>query len=464
MKKLSLILAVVLILSAFAGCGKKPVNNTSDYNIIDPLPANNTENTVPANNAENTVPPENTTDKDQAEKDQKWLDIFGSGALSETVLKEYLEGSWKMIPEGGGRDTEPFGSLVFDKNGTMTFTYDKFDDKGSVSCSYEVSRLREGYGNLEACDLLEIKVTGASDAVKARTPYVMDSSTELQILTARVQGNDIIALREIGNGESEFGLDVLMYENQSMDGMWIFVRDGESLSKTEKTDEDMRIFPGSFYALRWMDYGDSVYLQIIDIKDFEETFYEDPVRVKAVMYGTYGDALYAVKYEVFGAAPSEKNASYAPQLVYVATDPNGRVIDCDLVPYFAYGLYSQDHVEESGDGGDYRDPEKYAATDSIFLGSWTKAENPQSWVSISTDSIQTGGYRVVIYEKDKFSAAGNANIADEDSIALNQCFVEGKEEVLGYFDKTDAGIRFTVTVSGSDKLPVGTTIDYVKQN
>ncbi len=471
MKKISLILAALLILSVLAGCGKPAANNVpAENNAIDPMPTN-TENTTPEGNtvpADNTIPPDNTADG-LTEKDLFWLQIYDSGKISEETLSEFLDGSWKMIPLGGGKQLEDFGTLSFQKNsGKLAFAYDKFDDKGSVTCAFAPSHLKEGYGNTDACDLLQLKVENASDAVKARTPYIIGSEVDMEILVARVLGSDMIALREIGDGVSPFGNDILMYDNQSQDGMWIFAREGSSLSKLEQDEEaedEMRIKSGSFYAIRWMDHKDSFLLQPVDIRDFDEKFYEDQVPVKASMYTGFGNALYAVPYELLLADTSERNSTYAPQLVYVTTDENGRISSHDLIPYFGLGLYSQEHVKE-GPGGDSetRDPEQFGPTDEIFLGNWVKADDPQTWVDISADSVQTGGYKIILYAKDLYSAAGNANVATADSISLNQCYLDGNTVVMGYFEKAESGIRFTVTASGSEKLPAGTAIDYVKQN
>ena len=465
MKKISLILAALLILSVLAGCGKPAANNVpAENNAIDPMPTN-TDNTE---SADNTVPPDNTADDDITEKDAFWLQIYDSGKITEKTLSEFLDGSWKMLPLGGGRQQEGFGTLSFQKDsGKLTFTYDKFDDKGTVTCAFAPSHLKEGYGNADACDRLQLNVESASEAVKARTPYIVGSNVDMEILIARVFGSDMIALREIGDGISPFGMDILMYDNQSLDGMWIFVRESGSLSKLEQdeeTEDEMRVKSGSFYAIRWMDHKDSFLLQPVGTRDFDETFSEEPMPVKASMYTGFGNALYAVSYELLLADASESNSNYAPQLVYVTTDENGKITDYDLIPYFGSGLYSQEHVKEGpGSDSDTRDPELFGPTDAIFLGNWVKADDPQTWVDISADSVQAGGYKIILYAKDLYSGAGNANVATADSISINQCYLDGNTVVMGYFEKTESGIRFTVTASGSEKLPAGTTIDYVKK-
>ena len=479
MKKASLLLAVLIVLSVLSGCAGKP--DTAPSNNANTVPAENTENTSPADNSANTVPADNSANTVPAdntantvpedglsEEDVRWLTIYDSGALSESAMADFLEGKWDMIPNGDPKKSGTFGFLEFDKaSGMLSFTYNELDAKGFASCSCKPSHLIEGYGDPSVSDLLALKVESASDSVRNRAPALIDSTADLEIRTARVLGNDIITLREIGNGESAFGMEVLLYDNQTQDGIWVFVRSSGSLSKFEKadkTEEDLIVKSGSFYAVRWMDYSDRYVLQRVDTRDFEEKFYEEPIQVKSVMYTDTGNALYAASYNVKSASASEKNGIYAPQLVYVTTDENGMITDCDLIPYFGFGLYSQEHIKEDEDTENTRDPEIYGRADSVFTGHWTKTEDPQSWVQIDIESAQSSGYRVVFYEKDVFSAAGYADISGSGAIELSQCYIDGALELSGFFEETESGIRFTVTASASEKIPQGTVIEYKKIN
>ena len=89
----------------------------------------------------------------------------------------------------------------------------------------------------------------------------------------------------------------------------------------------------------------------------------------------------------------------------------------------------------NGAGPDVRDPMYYEKTDKVFLGTWECTSDPDGYANISGDKL-----------------------------SINQGSVNDDQDFRGIFEKTQAGIRFTVTESGFNYLKPGETFEYKKMS
>jgi len=484
MKILSLILAAVLLLSVLAGCGGQ-TGNTAQNNTAQPAENTqnnsntentqntaNTENTVPAENSAentNTAEPENTAENTEdvlTEEDNKWISLYASANMNAETFREYLNGNWTLLNCGGiPQQGSDLGILSFD-NASDTMTFSFLENNSYVTCSYTPEKIFEGQGNAFANDYISVNVESASDSIRAKVPDLIDSAASFQVFTASVEGNDMLAVREIGNGYSVLGMEIFGLDTQSSEGTWVFMREGGSKSKLRITPEleaEMRQKSTSFYALLWMDFNDSFYLQAVNTSQSEQIFYEDPISVTDISYMNNGAALYALYYQVEGTEPGILDGGYTPQLVYVTVNENSEITYIDLVPYIGMGLYSQDHIpmymiHDTSD----RPAMYFAETDEIFLGSWKLTSDENSELDIEEASPQTGGYFLTFRFFGVGTAECYANVNIRKDLTINQGFINGKY-LIGEVSETETGIKFEVTDSDYELVPVGSVYEYVRK-
>ena len=117
----------------------------------------------------------------------------------------------------------------------------------------------------------------------------------------------------------------------------------------------------------------------------------------------------------------------------------------------------------NGAGPDVRDPMHYEKTDKVFLGTWECTSDPHSTLTIKEANPQTGGYYVDFFFYRLAHADGYANISG-DKLSINQGSVNDDQDFRGIFEKTQTGIRFTVTESGFNYLKPGETFEYKKMS
>ena len=117
----------------------------------------------------------------------------------------------------------------------------------------------------------------------------------------------------------------------------------------------------------------------------------------------------------------------------------------------------------NGAGPDVRDPKYYEAMDKVYLGTWECTSDPHSTLTIKEANPQTGGYYVDFFFYRLAHADGYANISG-DKLSINQGSVNDDQDFKGIFEKTQTGIRFTVTESGFNYLKPGETFEYKKMS
>ncbi len=117
----------------------------------------------------------------------------------------------------------------------------------------------------------------------------------------------------------------------------------------------------------------------------------------------------------------------------------------------------------NGAGPDVRDPKYYEAKDKVFLGTWECTNDIHSKLTIKEANPQTGGYYADFFFYRLAHADGYANISG-DKLSINQGSVNDNQNFRGIFEKTQNGIRFTVTESGFNYLKPGDMFEYKRMN
>ena len=170
-----------------------------------------------------------------------------------------------------------------------------------------------------------------------------------QIMIANNLGYDYMMLRELGDARTGFATSGLKYD-RSIQGLWMLRRadpndygnefDEEMTTPTTVGIEDkIRQKDTSFYAIKWMEFGNSCTLQRV------ETVKTSLEGKDALEYRIPDDeyAFSAVNYEYKGQENMAHGGFFDPTLVYVTTDENGQIIDIAKLEYAYEGLYYDDY-------------------------------------------------------------------------------------------------------------------------
>ena len=489
MKRFTVVLlALIFVLSA---CGPAPGNNTNQAPVSNtqtntqtdpqtntvPLPSSNqTPNTDPQGNTNqstntnshgNTNQAANTNSVPNTEDGQKKLQeqydkIYASGILSSEDLKLFLDGSWSLIPYGSLPGTEPpFATLSFDKATSRAELTILAEDKPKVFMEFSSEHLFDMLYPSE--DIIYLDVMDASEIIKKTSPLVLGTHNQFQILACRYKDDDIIALREVGNGTSNLAMEILTHDTMTQDGFWIFVRDGGTKSSVvinDAFDIAARYKNGTFYAFRWVNFYGSCYLVPANVEVYEDVFWVDKVSVLRYSYANNGRSLINVFYDVEGFDAAGHEGSINPQLVEITVDEAGQITELKEHLYYSYGVYSVDAGINEYEQ-DYRDPQIYGETDKTFLGKWYSTGGSGIVLEVSEASLQTGGYRFDIKFSGNDTAECYANISEEDLI-VNQGYVNDSYDFECALIKKEGGIQLLVTSSKWDKMKSGDTIDFVR--
>jgi len=374
---------------------------------------------------------------------------------TQRELLDWLAGDWTLLTGGDllGGDL-PVLTLTFE-SGRQNLYFTLGDTPEHAGAAFTFETLFERIGT---DDLLHLEIDEVTEDVSQDADTLLGTTCDLQLLTARVADTDVLALREIGNDDSLLAMVLLGYERMAGDSFWVFARvTQEKPTPPDEAQYDaIRKKGETFYAVRWLDFGDICYLQALDAAAYEEDWYGE--MLPAVCYALSADenALVATMYPVPGGADdtgAPPPRAYLPALVRVTTDEDGAVVAQEDLPYLGYGIYLQE--EMNGAGSDERDPAVYAETDAAFLGKWVCA-SPKAQLIVSEAGAQTGGYALTLSMGFADVAQAYANI-DGEGLSINQGSIMERYGFGGTLRQTANGILFTVTESEFGPITAGTS-------
>ena len=251
-------------------------------------------------------------------------------------MQDFLTGSWELIPYGnpisnGDKTVLSFvtGSSMLDlnrlDNGLYMNTYIQYD------ALFGEGKDRTNY--------FKLQVDYCSDAELNMT----DSTAHMQLMTAITDSGRVIGLRESGNGSSMFGHYGLDEDKAAWDFMWVFKKTDQPAISDEMNDS-LRIKGKSFYAFKWFDAGNIVYLQPMEVEKLTDNWYGEDLNCLSYIRTEGESGLYAPYYEIKGAEDKANSGSYKPGLCYVTTDEKGVITDIKNYRYLGYGYYNADET------------------------------------------------------------------------------------------------------------------------
>ncbi len=383
---------------------------------------------------------------------------------TEEAVFEYLAGEWRLCPAGkiGNDPSAPLLTFEAEAEGPGRVTVSGSETGERLSAPFT---LEAAFENLGGNDRIRIDARGISGVFAESEEPAEEGLCDLQLMTARVDGKDVLALRETGEGSSLLILAGLDREDTNEGGLWVFERiapDPAELPDPGDEEELLRK-DEEFYAFCWLDLGDRCCLQAVDVEEYEEEGADGTVIPAARCARKAGpETLYTRWYEVTDGAPDPEEAdsprAYCPGLVRVTTDENGAIRLLEQLGLLGEGVYLQKAMD--GAGPDYRDPEYFKETDQYYLGVWT-CDSPRAQITVSEASPQTGGYEIQVRIGSVDAAQAYANV-DDGALSVNQGYIMEKHEFRGTLERTSAGVRFTVTESEFSPLAPGTTWDLTR--
>ncbi len=470
MKKPVIIILLVSVMIFSAACSPASNNNTANNTV----PANSTDpvsNTVPGNNADpepgsNTYPIEPSGTTDPVKADPHLQELYESGIHNADDLALFLNGTWSLLP-GGSQigETQEYGDLSFDMSTKTASWLLKFGGAAKAEFSFTTGKLFENT-NVSFEDTIRFTIKSADGILSDGAYDITGDVSDYQVFFCRYKDDDIMILRQLGNGYSAMSIDILGADfNQTSDGCFIFYRQGGTLSEKVLDDKfyaDTRYYAVTFMALRWVDLEGSCWLMPVRFEYFTEALFAEPMDLIRIGYAP-NNAMYCIKYEMQDGTKEIASAPFDPQLVEVTVEGDQKITEIYKHPYVIYGIYSHDmELPGQGGGSDYRDPSVYGTTDSWYIGTWVDKTDPNRKAVISADSPQTGGYKID-FQFYGDTGVGYANIAEDNALFINQCFFNDTQRYEGVFQKTSDGISLLATSSSYKGAPTGKVYEFVKE-
>ena len=280
-----------------------------------------------------------------------WQEAYPDGLNAEADVLSYLNGTWCFLNNGNiyGLEDRPEKSISFFPEEKRAL-FSKDHGTHYVEADFALDRLNaEGrqFGTL-----IRLTPKEASAGFSGGSEFTTGYDVDLQVLTANVMGEEILALREIGNGDSELGYQGLGYDWQSGDDFWIFermdyAREAENFRPTEEQNAAMRLCGETFYAYCWYQFEGSCFLQEMDALEENVDWYGDMIPMISCQYPANGHAMTTVRYDLSAELKQKRSGegslpdvrAFIPVFVRVTTNEKGEVTELQEMKYLSLGLY-----------------------------------------------------------------------------------------------------------------------------
>lgn len=279
-----------------------------------------------------------------ATEEQQYVDVSEVGGQLYTeglqlqslqAIEAYLVGEWHCY--NSPEDNE-YCILRFLERGQRRSLFIRLSD--GAQCEGPVDYRRHFLtGEDAAPDVIHLRYENIpSSFTPENNQYVpqTESGTDLYMKSAFVDGEELLSLRELGNGESWLGYALLGYERRTASGSWLIRRTSTNrqLNQTPFTGE-------TFYAYLWKVNGDTntAFLQRVMPYDVMYEAEEGAGEVPMIMLRDDGYAEappYAYTEGLFDT--SERY----PLTAGIATvDENGTVTAWQELTHRALGIYEK---------------------------------------------------------------------------------------------------------------------------
>ena len=269
------------------------------------------------------------------------LDNYPAGLEGEDDARAFVSGSWMLLPQGQPEQSEDVSKLTLKLDGDQAdITLEKGAKKGSVSSKFSMLNL---FDTPRGCYNL-IRTVPPTKVEYSSLPIPMnyDGQMDIQFTGANVDGKYVIAMSVANFGISPFQL--LLSDYEAAENTWIFEQIGNNvLHKPDNLEHaSMRVKGKTFYAYRWLDTGDSVYLQEMNSNEVEVTGQDGNKKTaRDYSYPLNGHAMVAVQYPFESDITKTDCNTYRPCLVKVTTDKNGNITELKELTRIENGLYQE---------------------------------------------------------------------------------------------------------------------------
>ncbi|MBO4318086.1 MAG: hypothetical protein J5855_07415, partial [Mailhella sp.] len=141
--------------------------------------------------------------------------LYADGLRSDADLWDWLSGPWEFLPGGQPLRLEPCATLYFDRQ-KRTAIFTRESDKQYLEAQVRTGNLHDrSRGGGDLITLIPKDISGAFSALRSQ---MLGSKVDFQVVASQAGSRDLLALREIGNGESAFAMDGLKYDSMASDG------------------------------------------------------------------------------------------------------------------------------------------------------------------------------------------------------------------------------------------------------
>ena len=268
------------------------------------------------------------------------LDVYPTGLESEEQARSFVSGSWLLMPQGQPPQTDESVLSLKLEGDSAEIAISKGEKKGTVKSGLTMKNL---YDTPRGCyNLISTVPPTSLEYSSLSVPMSYTSAMDIQYLGANVNGRYVIAVNLVG--ESISPLELMLGDQQADNDTWIFTQYGNNvLHKPDVLEHaSMRVKDKTFYAYRWLDTGDSVYLQEMNTKPVEITG-QDGSKATALefSYPLNGHAMVAVQYPIESDLTKTDCDTYRPGLVKVTTDKNGNITELKPLKNSVRGMYQE---------------------------------------------------------------------------------------------------------------------------
>ncbi len=258
-----------------------------------------------------------------------------SSEPSAVSLDQLLEGDWYIVPKGTETINE-VSAVVLSFSGNTMLTENKIQQVSSRSSLEYGDIYNTGTGQITKMTVTPEEITGTD----AEESNIVSVPVDFQILYTVFNHEEILAIRELGNGMSYFGMSMLDLNYQDPQYFWIFRRESETAEEPETRNTD-----STFYAFCWKREIDALWLQEIRTEEFEDNMYDEDVTMLKLI-PDYTLHKFAIRYPAaediqWRIRPSTAfdEGSLSPLLARVTTDSSGMITKLDYMDYLGYGFY-----------------------------------------------------------------------------------------------------------------------------
>lgn len=265
------------------------------------------------------------------------LDLYPSGLENENDARTFVNGTWTLLPQGEPVQTPaPMLSLKLNGN-SAEISISNNGKTGTINSDFSMLNL---YDTPRGCYNL-IRTVPPTKVVYS-IPMTYNTAMDIQFIGANVNGKNIVAMNMAS--ESISPIELILGDYAASNDTWVFEQSSnEVIHKPDITEHAaMRIKDRTFYAYRWLDTGDSVYLQEMNTNAVEITEQNGSKGTALEFsYPLNEHAMIAVQYPHTSKYTKTDCNTYRPGLVKVTTDKNGNITELKELRKTIRGMYQE---------------------------------------------------------------------------------------------------------------------------